>query len=52
MRGGLVGAGLVPGDRLALLAGNNWYFVVTYLAALGAGPGGRPASTRRRRPPS
>jgi long-chain acyl-CoA synthetase len=37
LRGGLVGAGLVPGDRLALLAGNNWYFVVTYLAALGAG---------------
>ncbi len=37
LRGGLVGAGLVPGDRIALLAGNNWYFVVTYLAALGAG---------------
>jgi long-chain acyl-CoA synthetase len=37
VRGGLVGLGLAPGDRLALLAGNNWYFVVTYLAALGAG---------------
>ncbi len=37
LRGGLVSTGLVPGDRLALLAGNNWYFVVTYLAALGAG---------------
>jgi long-chain acyl-CoA synthetase len=37
VRGGLVGLGLVPGDRLALIAGNNWYFVVTYLAALSAG---------------
>jgi long-chain acyl-CoA synthetase len=37
LRGGLVGAGLVPGDRLAVLAGNNWYFVVSYLAALSAG---------------
>ena len=37
LRGGLVGAGLVPGDRLALLAANNWYFVVSYLAALSAG---------------
>ncbi len=37
LRGGLAGAGLVPGDRIALLAGNNWYFVVTYLAALSAG---------------
>jgi long-chain acyl-CoA synthetase len=37
LRGGLVGAGLEPGDRLAILAGNNWYFVAAYLAALGAG---------------
>src|SRR5262245_10884399 len=37
VRGGLAGLGLEPGDRLAILAGNNWYFVVTYLAALGAG---------------
>ena len=37
IRGGLVGLGLQPGDRLAIMAGNNWYFVVTYLAALGAG---------------
>jgi long-chain acyl-CoA synthetase len=37
LRGGLVGAGLEPGDRLAVLAGNNWYFVASYLAALGAG---------------
>jgi long-chain acyl-CoA synthetase len=37
LRGGLAGTGLVPGDRIALLAGNNWYFVVSYLAALSAG---------------
>ena len=37
LRGGLAGLGLEPGDRLAILAGNNWYFVVSYLAALGAG---------------
>jgi long-chain acyl-CoA synthetase len=37
LRGGLVGRGLRPGDRLALLAGNNWYFVVCYLAGLSAG---------------
>jgi len=37
IRGGLIGLGLAPGDRLAIIAGNNWYFVVSYLAALGAG---------------
>ena len=37
IRGGLTGLGLVPGDRLAIIAGNNWYFVASYLAALGAG---------------
>jgi long-chain acyl-CoA synthetase len=37
LRGGLVGLGLQPGDRLAILVGNNWYFVVSYLAGLGAG---------------
>jgi long-chain acyl-CoA synthetase len=37
LRTGLVELGLEPGDRLALLCGNNWYFVVSYLAALGAG---------------
>ena len=29
--------GLEPGDRVALVAPNNWFFVVSYLAALGAG---------------
>lgn len=36
-RRGLADAGLEPGDRLAIVAGNNWYFVASYLAALGAG---------------
>jgi len=37
MQGGLVARGLHPGDRVALVAPNNWFFVVSYLAALGAG---------------
>lgn len=37
LRGGLVGLGLEPGDRIGLACGNNWYFVASYLAALGAG---------------
>ena len=36
-RTGLIGLGLEPGDRVAILAGNNRYFVVSYLAALSAG---------------
>jgi long-chain acyl-CoA synthetase len=37
LRGGLVGLGLEPGDRVAIVAANNWYFVVSYLAVLSAG---------------
>lgn len=37
LRGGLVGLGLEPGDRVALACANNWYFVVSYLAVVGAG---------------
>ena len=37
LRGGLAGLGLQPGDRVAMLCANNWYFVVSYLATLGAG---------------
>ncbi|HWL45316.1 MAG TPA: AMP-binding protein [Ilumatobacter sp.] len=37
LRGGLVAAGIAPGERVAILCGNNRYFVVAYLAALGAG---------------
>ncbi len=37
LRGGLVEAGIEPGDRVAIVAANNWYFVVSYLAVLGVG---------------
>ncbi len=37
LRAGLRDQGLVPGDRVAILAGNNWYFAVSYLSILGAG---------------
>lgn len=37
LRGGLAGLGLRPGDRIGLLGANNPLFVVSYLAALGAG---------------
>ncbi len=37
MRGGLLGAGIGKGDRVALLAANNWYFVSSYLAVVGMG---------------
>lgn len=37
MRGGLVELGIEPGDRVALLCANNWYFVAPYLAVLGVG---------------
>ncbi len=37
MRGGLAAQGVTEGDRVAIICGNNWYFVVSYLAVLGAG---------------
>jgi long-chain acyl-CoA synthetase len=37
LRGGLTRLGVGPGDRLAIVSGNTWFFAVTYLAALGAG---------------
>lgn len=37
LRSGLVELGLQPGERLAIVCGNNRYFVLSYLAALGAG---------------
>jgi long-chain acyl-CoA synthetase len=37
LRGALMSMGLQPGDRMALACGNNWYFAVSWLAALGAG---------------
>jgi long-chain acyl-CoA synthetase len=37
VRAGFISAGVVPGDRVALLLASNWYFVVAHLAALSAG---------------
>ena len=37
LRGGLVRLGIEPGDRVALLSANNWFFTVSYLATLGVG---------------
>ena len=37
LRGGLAGAGIGLGDRVAILCGNNPYFVVSYLATIGLG---------------
>ena len=37
LRGGMVAAGIQPGDRVAVIAANNWYFVVSWLAILGVG---------------
>jgi long-chain acyl-CoA synthetase len=37
LRGALVESGLQPGDRMAVVSANNWYFVVGWLAGLGAG---------------
>ena len=37
LRAGLVHLGVEPGDRVAIVAANNWFFAVSYLATLGAG---------------
>src|SRR3954452_15995929 len=37
VRGGVLGLGVRPGDRVALVVGNTREFVVGYLAVLGAG---------------
>lgn len=37
VRGGLSAIGVGPGDRVAVVMASNWYFVVAYLGALGAG---------------
>ena len=50
LRGGLAGLGVQSGDRVAIVGANNWFFVVSYFAALGVGavvvplnPGSPPA---------
>jgi long-chain acyl-CoA synthetase len=54
LRGGLAGLGVQPGDRVAIVGANNWFFVVSYFAALGVGavvvplnPGSPPAELER-----
>lgn len=37
LRGGLASLGVGPGDRVAMLCGNGRYFVLAYLATVGAG---------------
>jgi long-chain acyl-CoA synthetase len=37
LRAGLIGLGIDPGDRIGIVCANNWYFVASYLAILGAG---------------
>jgi long-chain acyl-CoA synthetase len=37
LRGGFTRLGIEPGDRVAMVAANNWVFVVSYLAVLGSG---------------
>jgi long-chain acyl-CoA synthetase len=37
LRGGLTRLGVAPGDRVAIASANNWLFVVSYLATVGAG---------------
>lgn len=37
VRGGLKDLGVEPGDRVAIVCANNWYFVVSYLATVGIG---------------
>ncbi|HEX6423016.1 MAG TPA: AMP-binding protein, partial [Acidimicrobiales bacterium] len=37
VRGALASRGVEPGDRVAVVAANNWYFVIAYLGVLGTG---------------
>ena len=37
LRAGLEDYGIKPGDRVALVSANNWFFAVSYLAVLGVG---------------
>ena len=48
--GGLLAAGLRPGDRLAILLGNDFEFVLAVLGAARAGLISVPLNTRQRRP--
>ncbi len=37
LRGGLQALGVQPGDRVAIVCANNWYFVASWFAVLGVG---------------
>jgi long-chain acyl-CoA synthetase len=37
LRHGLLGLGVAPGDRVAVVVANNWYFAVAFLAVVGCG---------------
>lgn len=37
LRAGLIDLGIDAGDRVGIVCANNWYFVASYLAVLGAG---------------
>src|SRR5579872_3039739 len=37
LRAGLLDYGITPGDRVAIVSANNWFFAVSYLGVLGAG---------------
>ena len=37
LRHGLLGLGVAPGDRVAVLVANNWYFAAAFLAVVGCG---------------
>ncbi len=50
VRGSLVSRGVGPGDRVAVIAANNWYFVVAYLAVLGVGAIAVPLNPQSPRP--
>lgn len=50
LRGGLVERGVVPGDRVVILCGNNRFFVVSYLATISAGAVAVPLNPASPRP--
>src|SRR5262249_2288977 len=50
LRGALTARGIGPGDRVAVVAANNWYFVVAYLAVLGVGAIAVPLNPQSPRP--
>ena len=50
LRHGLLGLGVAPGDRVAVLVANNWYFAAAFLAVVGCGAVAVPSTRPARRP--